>query len=139
MSAMYGVGIKIHTQFNYDTVARIAKEGANRGFIYLEEESLSGKTMDYSLVAKKFLFCSHSDQDYERVLIFTKYEDTYFYLRVVADGEATRVSIGGFADAWAKVFSNSDKRFYFDFVRYIRLILSLCKDFSIVAIETYTI
>jgi hypothetical protein len=132
---MYGIGIKINAKFNYDTVACITKEGTYRGFVYFEEEGLSVKTMNYVFAANKFLSHSFSGQNDEGVLIFTKYEDTYFYLRAVADGEVTRVSIGGFADAWAKVFSNSDKRFYFDFVRYIRLMLSLCKDFSIVASE----
>jgi hypothetical protein len=139
MSAIYEIAIKINAKFNYDTVMRIVQEGANRGFVYFEEESLPGKIIDYTLVVNRFLSYSSSQQDDESVLIFTKYEDTYFYLKIVADNEKTRVSIGGFADAWAKVFSNSDKRFYFDFVRYIRVMLAVCNGFPIAALETYTI
>jgi len=73
--------------------------------------------------------------------IFIKFQDTYFSLWIDANdsGEGTKIYLGGSgAYSWKKRFINSDDSYYFDFMRYVRLLLVMCEDFSIISLEAIT-
>ena len=62
-----------------------------------------------------------------KILIFL-YE---FFLK---KNNLIKFSIGGFGKIWKKEFVNDD--YGIDFARYTRLLLRVCKDFTILALET---
>ena len=73
-------------------------------------------------------------EGYERY-IHAKFQDTDFSIFVYKEkNNLLSFSISGFGITWRKEFINDD--YGIDFARYIRLLLRVCKDFTILALET---
>ena len=67
--------------------------------------------------------------------IRAKFQDTDFSIFVYKEkNNLLSFSISGFGIVWRKEFINDN--YGIDFARYIRLLLRVCKDFTILALET---
>ena len=69
--------------------------------------------------------------------IHAKFQDTDFSIWIFKKNNLIIFSIGNFGITWKKEFINDD--YGIDFARYIRLLLRVCKDFTILALETSAI
>ncbi len=64
-----------------------------------------------------------------------KFQDTDFFIRIYKEkNNLLSFSIGCFGKIWRKEFIND--HYAIDFARYIRLLLRVCKNFTILALET---
>ncbi len=64
-----------------------------------------------------------------------KFQDTDFFIRIYQEkNNLLSFSIGCFGKIWRKKFFND--HYDIDFARYTRLLLRVCKDFTILALET---
>jgi len=73
--------------------------------------------------------------DPEERCIRAKFQDTDFSIFVYKEkNNLLSFSISGFGIIWRKKFIND--HYDIDFARYIRLLLRICKDFTILALET---
>jgi hypothetical protein len=67
--------------------------------------------------------------------ILAKFQDTDFFIRIYKkENNLIKFSIGGFGIAWKKEFM--DGHYGIDFARYIRLLLRVCNEFTILSLET---
>lgn len=136
MSRLYSIDVIIGTSFNLKMIEHVLEKGVNYGFIYYESIYSTEKIITPGQAALK-LYSIAQGADYdEESCIFTNYQDTFFILILSNDMGNLSVHMGNFSYKWENVFSNSDMGYFFDFARYIRLLLAVCKDFPIVSIET---
>jgi hypothetical protein len=136
MSITHGIFITIKADFNTTIIQQILQQGLDHDFIYLESYDSTSKTIDVPALIERILL---EPRD-ENSLIDTKYHDTYFSLGISpTEKNRIRVSVGSFSYAWKKQFSNSQSEMHIDFARYIYLMLRLCRGFSILEIETYSV
>jgi len=71
----------------------------------------------------------------EERCVRAKFQDTDFSIWIFKEkNNLLSFSIGDFGIKWRKRFING--RYDIDFARYIRLLLRVCKDFTILALET---
>ncbi len=73
--------------------------------------------------------------DPEDRCVDAKFQDTDFSIWVYKEkNDLLSISIGSFGIKWRKEFIND--HYDIDFARYIRLLIRVCKDFTILALET---
>jgi hypothetical protein len=140
MSTLYSLRVQVEAVFNCKTVERILQRGIDHGMIYFKGEYVSAETLSAIQGATKLLFCDEQIREDGGPYIFIKFQDTYFSLWINAhEGGGTIIYLGGSgAYSWKKAFVNSDDSYYFDFMRYVRLLLVMCEDFSIISLEAIT-
>ena len=66
-----------------------------------------------------------------------KFQDTEFSIWIYNKNDLINLSVGAFGIKWRKDFMNGYHGF--DFARYTRLLLRVCKDFTILSLETSAI
>ena len=71
----------------------------------------------------------------EKPKVHAKFQDTDFFIWIYKEkNNLLSFFIGDFGITWKKEFINGD--YSIDFAQYIRLLLKVCKDFTILALET---
>ena len=75
--------------------------------------------------------------EHEERNVLAKFQDTDFFIWIYKEkNNLLKFSIGGFGVVWRKKFIDGD--YDIDFARYIRLLLRICKDFTIFTLKTDT-
>ncbi len=75
--------------------------------------------------------------DNEKPKVHAKFQDTDFFMWIYKKkNNLISFFIGDFGITWKKEFINDD--YGIDFARYIRLLLRICKDFTILELKTDT-
>ncbi|MGB8367294.1 MAG: hypothetical protein WCD44_02950 [Candidatus Babeliales bacterium] len=75
------------------------------------------------------------EQEDERPKIYAKFQDTDFFIWIYKEkNNLLNFFIGDFCVAWKKEFM--DNHYGIDFARYIRLLLRVCNEFTILSLET---
>jgi len=73
--------------------------------------------------------------DDEKPKVHAKFQDTDFFIWIYKEKDnLLSISIGSFGRIWRKEFV--DGCYDIDFARYIRLLLRVCRDFTILKLET---
>lgn len=139
MSTWYSLSVIIDAKLDHKIVEQILEAGQAHHFIYFKENNPYTKVVSPKQGASKLLSSEEQARDDGGARIFTKFEDTYFSLWIDCKDSKTEIYMGNVEYSWKKAFANSNKAEYFDFARYIRLLLILCKDFPIISLETVTL
>jgi hypothetical protein len=133
MSIMHSIRLTINAEFNAETIRQILLQGLANHCIYFESEDYDAKPIGIPALIERVLF---EPRD-ENSVIYTKHYETYFILIISpAEQNTTGVFIGDFMDPLIKQFRNSERCAHIDFARYTRLLLEICKNFSVLTIET---
>ena len=141
MSINYSVDLRLKAVFNEEKVGLILQKGKDIGFIYYDhicgERYSTSPVLNVNDATRKMLDYSEEIVSDGGPNIWTKFEDTYFtlWIREYEKGFID-VFIAGTSYPWKKDFWNGAVDHGFDFARYIRLLLKLCEDFTIVEVRT---
>ena len=91
--------------------------------------------LDSSVAAAKILAVEIEDEERR---IYTKFQDTDFSIAVYKEkNHLLSFSISGFGPTWEKDFFHD--HYNIDFARYIRLLLRVSKNFTVLALKTSAI
>lgn len=143
MSATYSVYCTLQATNTKKNIRAIIKRGAEIGCIYYNDiwkkHDSDSVTLSIENAVKVMM-----DRSPEVLVdfgpsIYTKFEDTYFVFRINPnfDNNLLNVSMGAISHPWRKEFWNSPEDvLMIDFARYIRLMLKLCDDFTILKLKT---
>lgn len=136
MSIFYSVDVTLSVPHNEITVAKIFQRGAELGFIYYGRNNSLYPTILNSQEATAFLSTTLSGDkdDLPDAYLTVVFEDTNFLIRIDPIENYTRISIFSFGQPWRRQIDFD--AYTIDFARYIKLLLTLCKDFSILEAKT---
>lgn len=142
MGVSHDLLIEINAEFNHKTVERILQRGIDHGMIYFKEQYVSMETLSPREGAAKLLSPEEREKDDGSPYLYIKFEDTYFslWINAIEGRQGTYLFLGDNRPyTWKKLFIHSNRDvIYFDFMRYTRLLLVLCADFSISHLEAFT-
>jgi hypothetical protein len=140
MSRLYIIAAILNTPHNEKNIAHIFQRGLDLGFIiydkYDQDEDIYFKALDSNQAASTLLkLLEAPENDLWNAFLTVKFEDIEFSIRITPNDSNTRVSIvlPSFP-VWQRYLGDDDT---IDFARYIRFLLALCKDFSILELKTF--
>jgi len=134
MSISYSIDNTLVLLYIEDNIKYIITCGMQKGFIYLDNESQ--KILSINDVIQKILYF---DFENEASHITVKFQDTKFFLWFFkSDNDLLIFSIGSFAYRWDKQFERESKMYTIDFSRYIRLLLNIYSDVTLLKLETFS-
>jgi hypothetical protein len=142
MSACYGISVHLSVSYSQENIYALLKTGEELGFIYYDyicgERYANSPILNITDAVKKVMSFSPESFDNENSSIYTKLEDTFFYLSVYNKNNLILLSIGDFSKTWKKNFyySRIGNMHTIDFARYIRVMLKMCKEFVILDLDT---
>ena len=141
MSVIYALDVKLIDKYDNEKMSQIIKRGMEIGFIFYDhicgERYTDSPVLNVEGAMKKMLNYSEEITWDGEPNIYTKFQDTYFYFWVGKSEEGFLVvHLGGINFPWKKDFWNGAVDHGFDFARYLRLLLKLCEDFTIVEVRT---
>jgi len=141
MSITYGIDVNINAAYSQQNIHFILEKGAKLGFRYYGcfwEKNENFVILDIKNTVKEIMKQSSEPFKNSEPRVYVKLEDTYFFFCILNKKDSMEVSLGGFASPWKKEFWNSPygDTLMIDFARYIRLLLKLCEDFTILKLET---
>ncbi len=130
----YGITAVSLAPYNFDTVAKILRNGSQIGCIYydfiLGERYEESPILTPEEAADKVI---KGDED-NMHCIYTRYEDTYFHMFFRPDtNNCTDISIGPFGYEWIKDFINNYE--CLDAARYMKFLLKLVSVLPLVRVE----
>jgi hypothetical protein len=141
MSISYSISVELDANCSHQNISFIFKRGSELGFIYYvksPEPSDGYHSISASdQAAAEFIFkkIEHGTYDDGENYFMTKFQDTDFLLTLYPKNNNLRVSFVDIGEPWMRVIDYKSRTI--DFARYSRLILDLCKDFSILKLETF--
>jgi hypothetical protein len=144
MSVYYDISVHLGVSYSQENIYALLKTGEELGFIYYDyvcgERYADSPILNITDAVKKVMSFSPETFDNENSIIYTKLEDTYFYLAIHSKNNLILLSIGGFSQPWKKKFdySHGGNTHMIDFARYIRVMLKMCKEFVILDLATET-
>jgi hypothetical protein len=141
MEISYLVSVELDAEHNRENLRLIFQQGLELGFIYYAKpcdqfdgyHSIAANSMQVTDFILKFT--DKSLTDHSDAYFATKFENTDFLITAHPNDGRIRISILDFGDPWIQLIDNQVGTI--DFARYIRLMLALCKDFSILKINTF--
>lgn len=145
MSASYFIDISIRASFDEVCLCRLLTMGKTLGFLYLDRRDYC----DYLANIKEFLSIDkavihllmsnkiHSIDDDFPAGLAVSYQGTYFLLFVYhdPDRDGLKIILMSMLYDWTKIY---DAEEYFDFGRYIDILINICVDFPILNIGIRT-
>jgi hypothetical protein len=144
MSTCYGVSVHLSVSYSQENIYALLKAGEELGFIYYDhiwgERYAESPILNIDGVVKKVMNFSPKMFEDDDSCIYSKLEDTYFFLSIRSEDNLILLSIGGFGSTWEKEFyySCGGNIRMIDFARYIRVMLKMCKEFVILDLATET-
>ncbi len=131
MSISYSISIILnleHTKKNIEHIFQQCIE--NNMYLYADPfDKLS--ELDSANAAVRILTFELEDDERN---IFVRFQDTDFFMWIYNKNNLINLSIGAFGILWRKEFMSG--YYGFDFARYIRVLLRVCSDFTILSLET---
>ena len=130
MGIFYSIEVILNLKYeknNIDYLFQKCIENNIRFYVPFSKLELNSST-----ATERILTVELEDEDR---YIHAKFQDTDFSIWVFKEkNNLINFSIGSFGIIWRKEFINGD--YSIDFARYIRLLLRLCRDFTILSLET---
>lgn len=141
MSISYSISIELDANCSNQNISLIFKRGSELGFIYYAKslEAFDGyhSIAATCIEASEFIFKNFERGVYDdgENYFMTKFQDTDFLLTLYPKNNNLRVSFVDIGEPWTRVIDYESQTI--DFARYSRLLLDLCKDFSILKLDTF--
>lgn len=141
MSMSYSLSMNIKANFTRDSIYRILENGNKIGFVYYDnipgETYLDAPVIDSLCATNKILENNEVSQELGKIVL-TKFEDTSFDFGFhELENYELQICFSNMTYPWRREFWNGGKnKIGLDFSRYAHLQLKICKDFSILALET---
>ena len=144
MSKIHFIDTIFKEKFSEKNIDRILRKGLDLGFVYfkniLDEDFVPNEIICLDKALNKILSYKRPITNVisdENSIIETRFKDTHFSLDIGQSEEGLlKVSIFDFTNAWKKEFWNHQERYCaLDVERYLRLLLKLCEDFTIINLE----
>jgi len=134
MGIIYSVRAVLDLKYEKDNIDYLFQKCLENN-IHLYADSFDKlNELDSSSAANRILSI---DLECEDRCANAKFQDTDFFIRIFKKkNNLIKFSIGGFGRIWRREFIND--HYGIDFARYIRLLLRICRDFTILALETDT-
>jgi hypothetical protein len=138
MSIQHSIDIELNAPYSKQTIEKLLQNGTECGFQYMSKENNRALLNPEELADWFLSFEDNPDlkedgQGYVR----TKIEDTYCALFIDKKDSHVYLYIAGLEIPWEKYFIYSgEDHYYIDFARYIRLLMKMCKGFSIIMLKT---
>jgi hypothetical protein len=139
MSAFYSIYVILDAPLNEKNITHIFQCGIDLGFIiydkYDNPNDIYIKSLDNKQATSTLLKLLEADEnDLYNAYFTVKFEDTDFSMRLDPDNGHMQLGIFALSFPWTRSVDDDNRTI--DFARYIRLLLALCKDFSILEIKT---
>jgi len=136
MSVFYSVEIVLNLRYEKNNIdCFFQKCLENNMLLYTNPFDNLLNELDSSDAAAKILAIEIEDEERR---VYTKFQDTDFFIAVYKEkNNILSFSISGFGPTWEKDFFHD--HYSIDFARYIRLLLRICRDFTILELKTNAI
>jgi len=136
MSVFHSVEIVLDLEYEKNNIDYLFQKCIeNNMILYTDPFDNSLNELDSSGAAAKILSVEIED---EECRVYTKFQDTDFSVAVYKEkNNLLSFSISGFGPMWEKDFLHD--HYDIDFARYSRLLLRICRGFTILALQTNTI
>lgn len=145
MSREYGIYTTLGLSFTQENMQILIQKTSAIGFIYLtekEDKELFNIKIRYFTIDQaisKLLMMAERMDEYDLPFLHVKYQDTDFYFRLYENkNKLIEMGIGVFGFCWNKHPEYGDNESTIDFSRYIRLLLNVCSDITLLRLETYS-
>jgi hypothetical protein len=145
MSRDYSVYMTLGLPFIQKNVQFIVQKADDLNFVYLADSDdnklfdISTRYLNVNQAVSKLFTMAEKMTDYESPFLRAKYCDTDFFLRLYeAENKAISIGVAVFGFRWDKKFEQGSSSYTIDFARYIRLLLSVCNDLTILEVETHS-
>ncbi len=139
MSISHSISAILDAPHNSKNIAHIIQHGSNLGFIYYNQSIDDYYPCAFSSQEATALILKFTDTnlcDTSDAYLLVKFENTDFLMRIDPSDKCIRISIFYFGFPWKQEIDIEAGTI--DFARYIRLLLWLCKDFTILGLQTTT-
>jgi hypothetical protein len=139
MSISHSVSAILDAPHNSKNIANIIQHGSHLGFIYYNQtvDSYYPSVFSYHEATQVIFKCTDATLcDTSDAYLLVKFENTDFLMRIDPRDQGIRISIFDFGFPWKQ--EADIEAGTIDFARYIRLLLLLCKDFTILRLQTAT-
>lgn len=145
MSKIHFLTITLDAALNRENVMQFLRRAQELDFVFFDfipgERYLDSVCIGLEQTCAKLLHKNEDPAAWGEACVLVKCEDTYFelYLVTVAKNHM-EIHIRNFFCEWNKMFSTEhlDDLLLIDFARYIRVFLSVCKDFVVISLNVTT-
>lgn len=136
MSTLYSVDITLNAKYTKKNIQHLLEKLLENECIIFSE----GPERDISrfFTIEQATNAILKTPENESPVLNIKYQDTFFDFFVWKKEEKIEVSLSDPCSKWYKEFKAGNIGHWLDFARYARLLLKICKDFSILELKTET-
>lgn len=140
MSKSYSIDVTLQAPGERNTIALIIKKGSEMGFVYYDSDFFSRWGDERIILSNeeaihKILDNNEINANQGGAYVEVMFQDTQFMLRVF---DLTSTTLGlymsNFGYQWEGTFFGDV--YFFDFGAYTEILLTLCKDFAVLKLET---
>ena len=132
MSISYSIEISLNFRYEKNNIDYLFQKFLENNIRLYFDDFYDANKLDSSGAAARILSVKLEPEDR---CVDAKFQDTDFSIWVYKEkNDLLSISIGSFGKIWRKEFINDD--YGTDFARYIRLLLRVCKDFTILELKT---
>ncbi len=132
MGILYSVDVILDLKYEKNNIDCLFQKFIKNDIRLYKDSFDKLNELDSSNAAARILAVTLEPEDR---CVDAKFQDTDFSIFVYKEKkDLLSFSISGFGIVWRKEFINDN--YGIDFARYIRLLLRVCKDFTILALET---
>jgi hypothetical protein len=139
MSVGYAIYGRFDLKFTKQNVKLVIQKASDIGFIYMAREdfAITSRHLNVDQAADVLLTITEETLDEGRGFLYGRFQDTGILIRIYEENDALGFSFGSFYYRWDKDFSNGTQIHTIDFARYIRLMLDVCKDITLLDLHTF--
>jgi len=131
MSVSYTIKIVLDLKYEETNIDYFFQKCIENNIHLYPDSFDNSNDLDSSNAATRILTVELED---EERCVRAKFQDTDFSIWIFKKNNLINFFIGDFGIKWKKEFINDD--YGIDFARYIRLLLRICRDFTILELET---
>jgi len=132
MSTSYSIEILLDLKYEKNNIDYLFQKFLENNIHLYSDTFYNIDKLDCSSAAARILSVELEPEDR---CIDAKFQDTDFSIWIYKEkNDLSNISIGSFGIIWRKAFINDD--YGIDFARYIHLLLRVCRNFTILGLET---
>ncbi|HEX4068697.1 MAG TPA: hypothetical protein VHX42_01240 [Candidatus Babeliales bacterium] len=139
MSVCYAIYGRFDLKFTKQNVKLVVQKASDIGFIYMAREDfvITSRHLNVDQATDVLLTTTEEILDEGGAFLYGRFQDTGVSIRIREENNALVFSFGSFYYRWDKDFSNGQRIHTIDFARYIRLMLDVCKDITLLDLHTF--
>ena len=132
MGIIYSIDVTLDLKYEKNNIDYLFQKCLENSIRLYSDAFYNIYELDSSSAAARILSVELESEDRD---IRAKFQNTDFFMWIFKEkNNLLKFSIGGFGIIWRKKFING--HYDIDFARYTRLLLRVCKDFTILELET---